>query len=104
MGQQITHQYSPQKSDNDGPSHPKLKEYSPQKFGKETFVRDFRREWFKDFPWISFSIETKESFCYACDVYSLNTSFKFTNWKKPERLKKHATSEAHCTAMLNWAN
>ena len=102
--QQITHQYSPQKSDNDGPSHPKLKEYSPQKFGKETFVRDFRLEWFKDFPWISFSIETKESFCYACDVYSLNTSFKFTNWKKPERLKKHATSEAHCTAMLNWAN
>ena len=87
----------------DGPSQPRLKSYHPKFHSNETFLRDFNHEWFGTFPWLSFSVENKVASCYACDVYTTSSSpFTFTYWKKPERLNKHQSSEAHINAMLKW--
>ena len=48
-------------------------------------------------------METHEASCFPCEVYS-NTTFRFTNWKKTDRLVKHATSIPHLDAMLKWMN
>ena len=88
----------------DGPSQPIRNQYSPQKFGNDTFKRDFKPNWFEQYPWLSFSLDKKEVLCYACKKYSNNNSFIFTNWKKVDRLKKHALSEPHGFAMTKWMN
>ena len=72
----------------DGPSQPICNQYSPTKFGNDTFKRDFQPNWFEQYPWLSFSLNEKEASCYACNKYSNNNSFIFTNWKKVEKLKK----------------
>ena len=87
----------------DEPSQPDLPSYCPKQFGNEKFVRDFQNGWFTTHPWLSYLVETQEASCFPCEVYS-NTSFIYNNWKKTERLVKHATSEAHLNAMLKWMN
>ena len=84
------------------PSQPIIQQYSPQKFGKETYKRDFQPDWFKSYPWLSYSIEKKEASCYACEHFSTSDPFILKNWKKYERLKKHAQSESHYDAMIKW--
>ena len=87
----------------DEPSQPDLPSYCPKKCGKENFERDFQYDWFKTRPWLSYLVETHEASCFPCEVYS-NTTFRFTNWKKTDRLVKHATSIPHLDAMLKWMN
>ena len=41
--------------------------------------------------------------CFACAKFEKDTSFVYTNWKKPTKLTKHGKSENHVRAMTRWA-
>lgn len=84
------------------PNQPILKEYNRKKFGKEMSYRDFNPQWYKIYPWISFDIEKRQCVCFACAEFMGDNSFTFDNWKKSERLKKHAKSDGHKNAMTKW--
>ena len=71
---------------SEGPQQPALREYNPQRFGNETFTRDFQPKWFKQYPWLNYSVDGKVATCYACSTFFKNNAFTFSNWKKPERL------------------
>ena len=86
----------------EGPLQPVLREYKPQKFGNETFTRDFKAQWFKQYPWLSYSIDRKVGTCYVRSKFMNDNTFTFCNWKKTERLTKHHQSEAHSLAMTKW--
>ncbi|XP_068739132.1 zinc finger MYM-type protein 1-like [Montipora capricornis] len=49
----------PRPAVREGPLQPVLREYKPQKFGNETFTRDLKAQWFKQYPWLSYSIDRK---------------------------------------------
>ena len=92
----------PRPAVREGPLQPILREYKPQKFGNETFTRDFKAQWFKQYPWLSYSIDRKVGTCYVCSKFMNDNTFTFCNWKKTERLTKHHQSEAHSLAMTKW--
>ena len=92
----------PRPAVREGPLQPVLREYKPQKFGNETFTRDFKAQWFKQYPWLSYSIDRKVGTCYVCSKFMNDNTFTFCNWKKTERLTKHHQSEAHSLAMTKW--
>ena len=92
----------PRPAVREGPLQPVLREYKPQKFGNETFTRDFKAQWFKQYPWLSYSIDRKVGTCYVCSKFMNDNAFTFCNWKKTERLTKHHQSEAHSLAMTKW--
>ncbi|CAH3178910.1 unnamed protein product [Porites lobata] len=92
----------PRPAVREGPLQPVLREYKPQKFGNETFTRDFKAQWFKQYPWLSYSIDRKVGTCYVCSKFMNDNTFTFCNWKKTERLTKHHQSEAHSLAMTNF--
>ena len=87
---------------SEGPQQPTLCEYNPQRFGNETFTRDFQPKWFKQYPWLNYSVDGKVATCYACSTFLKDNAFTFSNWKKPERLTKHHQSDAHSLAMTKW--
>ena len=87
---------------SEGPQQPTLREYNPQRFGNETFTRDFQPKWFKQYPWLNYSVDGKVATCYACSTVLKDNAFTFSNWKKPERLTKHHQSDAHSLAMTKW--
>jgi len=87
---------------SEGPQQPTLREYNPQRFGNETFTRDFQPKWFKQYPWLNYSVDGKVATCYACSTFLKDNAFTFSNWKKPERLTKHHQSDAHSLAMTKW--
>ena len=92
----------PRPAVREGPLQPVLREYKPQKFGNETFTRDFKAQRFKQYPWLSYSIDRKVGTCYVCSKFMNDNTFTFCNWKKTERLTKHHQSEAHSLAMTKW--
>ncbi|XP_068692643.1 zinc finger MYM-type protein 1-like [Montipora foliosa] len=92
----------PRPAVREGPLQPVLREYKLQKFGNETFTRDFKAQWFKQHPWLSYSIDRKVGTCYVCSKFMNDNTFTFCNWKKTERLTKHHQSEAHSLAMLEY--
>ena len=87
---------------SEGPQQPALHEYNPQRFGNETFTRDFKPKWFKQYPWLNYSVDGKVATYYACSTFLKDNAFTFSNWKKPERLTKHHQSNAHSLAMTKW--
>ena len=54
---------------SDGPQQPVLREYNPQNFGNETFTRNFQLKWFKQYPWLNYSVNRKVVTCYACSTF-----------------------------------
>ncbi|KAL2102076.1 hypothetical protein ACEWY4_003837 [Coilia grayii] len=76
--------------------------------------RGFNVAWYKDFPWLEYSISKDSVFCYPCRHFSLpnapNTVFKsetgFCNWKKAlcrhGGFKDHCKSDHHRSAMFAW--
>ena len=42
--------------------------------------------------------------CYPCQKFLHDASFQFSNWKKPERLKKHSKSKGYNLSMEKWLN
>ena len=87
---------------SEGPQQSTLREYNPQRFGNETFTRDFQPKWFTQYPWLNYSVDGKVATCYACSTFLKDNAFTFSNWKKPERLTKHHQSDAHSLAMTKW--
>ena len=86
----------------DAPKQPRMNEYAPRTFGKESFKRDFQPAWFDKYSWLGFSVDKSCGYCYACERFGSTKSFEYRNWKKPKRLKKHAKSQAHKTAFVKW--
>ena len=80
------------KSDKDAPQQAVLSKYNPRTFGNEDFQRHFQSAWYKQYPWLNYSIANHEANCFACERFMNDRSFKFTNWKKMEQLKKHHMS------------
>lgn len=85
-----------------GPNQPVLNEYLPKKFGRETSKRDFNPEWFKQHSWLSYDVSDCCGSWFPCNMFQSNSTFKFNNWKKPQRLTKHSLSSAHQMAMAQW--
>ncbi|XP_040243323.1 uncharacterized protein [Aegilops tauschii subsp. strangulata] len=65
------------------------------KSGKEC---RFCRVWFKEFPWIEYSVEKDRAFCFVCYLFKDKTRCPggdafvkkgFNNWNMKSRLKKH---------------
>jgi hypothetical protein len=86
----------------EGPSQPRLKEYHPNKFGREKTYRDFNSDWFKMYPWLSYDVSERSCSCFPCKIFMNNDRFKYDNWKKSNRLLKHVQSKCHQTAMAKW--
>ena len=84
------------------PKQPILTEYLATKFG--SFARRFQPEWYKKYPWISYEVDKNACVCFACAKFEKDTSFVYTNWKKPTKLTKHGKSENHVRAMTRWAH
>ena len=87
---------------SDCPNQPILKEYDRKHFPGETASRDFNPSLFKKFPWASFDQAEKKIVCFACYQFGNDKTFSFKNWRKPEKLTKHAKSENHLSAMAKW--
>ena len=94
------------------PSQPILKEYPKRIFGSRT--RCFNKEWYKERPWLEYSISSDSVFCYCCRAFSnFSTSDQwtkigFSNWKgaleENKGFKLHEASEPHITASLKWCS
>ena len=80
------------KSDKDAPQQPMLSKYNPRTFGNEDFQRDFQSAWYKQYPWLNYSIANHEANCFACERFMSDRSFKFTNWNKTERFSPFAVT------------
>ena len=71
--------------------------------------RRFCRAWFKEFPWIEYSVTKDSAFCFVCYLFKDKTKYPggdafvkngFRNWNMKSRLKKHEgeVSSAHAEA------
>ena len=89
-----------ERTSKEGPHQPILKSYDRKMYQNKS--RDFNPQYFKKYPWTSFNPSSKCIECYACQTYSDDSSFKYSNWKKSEKVKKHNQSKSHAFAMTKW--
>ncbi|CAF1525372.1 unnamed protein product, partial [Rotaria sordida] len=97
------------KSCNDLPAQPKLTTY-PNNADK----RSFQSSWYKERPWLEYSIKNDMCYCYYCRYFSCNRSINydaftttgFNNWKRSLEtnggLLKHSQSQLHITSTKNY--
>ena len=85
---------------SDCPNQPIRKQYALRRYGKK--IRNFQGKWFKEHPWLSFQPGENRAICWACQKFMNEGNFSFHDWKKPERLNKHAKSKSHTMAMTKW--
>jgi Domain of unknown function (DUF4371) len=97
------------KSCNDLPAQPELTTY-PINADK----RSFQSKWYKERPWLEYSIKNDMCYCYYCRHFSFNrlitrdafTTTGFNNWKRSLEtnggLIKHSLSQSHITATKNY--
>lgn len=52
---------------------------------------------------ITYEIEKDPCACFSCREFENDYTFVFNNWRKPEKLSKHESSEKHVTSMTKWA-
>jgi hypothetical protein len=103
VASQGTASSSPLKQIQDSPLQPILQKYHLKKFGREQTYRDFNPQWFEMYPWLNYDITECAGSCFACRKFMSNDTFRFYNWKKPERLLlKYANSKTHQLAMIKW--
>ena len=90
-----------------GPCQPKNHKF--EFTNKSGIEGRFCRVWFKEYPWIEYSVEKDVAFCFVCYLFKDRTkspggdSFVkngFRNWNMKPRLKKHegGVSSAHAEA------
>lgn len=95
------------------PFQPQLSEYPPSFDGSQN--RKFNHKWFKDWPWMEYSIEFDKAFCFPCFLFDSNPSHYpaftedgFRGWKKANTKQSgflaHVGSinSPHNTAMHKW--
>lgn len=97
------------KSCNDLPAQPKLTTY-PNNADK----RSFQSSWYKERPWLEYSIKNNMCYCYYCRHFSCNRSINydaftttgFNNWKRSLEanggLLKHSQSQLHIISTKNY--
>jgi hypothetical protein len=97
------------KSCNDLPVQPKLATY-PINIDK----RSFQSSWYKERPWLEYSIKNNVCYCYYCRHFCFNrlvtrdafTTIGFNNWKRSLENNggfiKHSQSQSHITATKNY--
>ena len=49
---------------SEGPQQPALSKYNPQRFGNESSTKYFKPKWFKQYPWLNYSVDRKVATCY----------------------------------------
>ena len=77
--------------------------------------RNFRPQWYTQFPWISICISREKVLCHYCRYAKKQkwfttregektfTEIGFDNWKKAvEKFRAHENSQSHREAMLKW--
>ena len=80
---------------------PTLTQYDRKKCGAEKNYSGLQSRMVKTYPWLSYETAEKRCVSFPCQKL-IDGRFQFTNWKKPERLKKHAKSNKHHLAMTKW--
>jgi len=95
-----------------GPAQPILKQFRMTQFGsgKKRKFRGFNPNWYKQFPWLEYSVVTDAAYCYCCRHFlraANRGSVKafvadgFRNWKratgKDGSLTTHTTMQVHHT-------
>ena len=89
----------------DQPYQPILKSYKPISYNDENATRDFNPKLYESFPWLSFNPHSKSFECFPCRKFNVSEKlFTFSNWRKPDKLGKHAKGSPHCAAMEKWMN
>ena len=73
---------------------PKLSAYNPKRFGNETSTRDFKPEWFKDYPWLKYCVKSQTASCFACKTFMNKNDFVFINWNMVELLRQNGWQHA----------
>lgn len=101
------------RSKDEEPVQPCLARFPRTPFGK--FTRSFNSFWYKDNPWLEYSVSQNASYCFACRHFclpgstesSFTSEFGFSNWKKAlfkdSGFKLHSKSDQHANAMYAWA-
>jgi hypothetical protein len=90
-----------------GPCQPKNHQFVFT--NKSGFEHRFCHVWFKEFPWIEYSVEKDVAFCFVCYLFKDRTKcpcgdsfvkYGFRNWNMKSKLKKHegGVSSAHAEA------
>ena len=74
-----------------------LKEYPKSKFHKETLTRQLNSDFYKFYPWTSYSAAYNYCIFYPCTRFNQDISFMYSNWKKPTKLVKHNKSQKAST-------
>ena len=96
-----------------GATQPKLKEYPRSECGKQN--RRFQYSWFKQFPWLEYSITNDATFCFPCFVFENERSSRgsfttggFNSWKRVNNGERCAflmhvggPNSLHCNAFNN---
>ncbi|QQP48515.1 Uncharacterized protein FKW44_008870 [Caligus rogercresseyi] len=98
----IGYHHSAKTDRRDHPHQPLLGEYNRKQLDQGSGTRDFNPELFKKYPWASFDTPTKSIVCFPCQKFLSDSTFTYSNWKKPERLVKHGKSGNHRLAMSKW--
>ncbi|XP_021803306.1 zinc finger MYM-type protein 1-like, partial [Prunus avium] len=69
-----------------GPCQPKLDEYPSHFEGNQ--MRRFNGSWYKQFPWLEYSVHYDKAFCFPCFLFNIDRSHKaftqdgFRSWKR----------------------
>ncbi|QQP57420.1 Uncharacterized protein FKW44_002402 [Caligus rogercresseyi] len=98
----IGYHHSAKTDRRDHPHQPLLGEYNRKQLDQGSGTRDFNPDLFKKYPWASFDTTTKSIVCFPCQKFLSDSTFTYSNWKKPERLVKHGKSGNHRLAMSKW--
>ena len=94
---------------SDGPRQPILKEYPYTVIGEKR--RAFNSSWYKQYPWLEYSLTSDAAFCFACRHFAVSGETRFTvdgwtNWKKASYsdsgFSLHNTCDSHLNSMIFW--
>ena len=85
------------------PNQPVLDSYNRMQLGSETFTRGFNPKWYKVYPWLDFSIASREAVYFACERFLSTNDFAHSDLKLGERgLLRHTRNPSHEQAMEKW--
>ncbi|KAL1466491.1 hypothetical protein MTO96_042696, partial [Rhipicephalus appendiculatus] len=95
------------------PTQPILNPFPSKKYGK--LSRSFNSDWYRLFPWLEYSAQADEAFCYPCRMFSTGANEKsafvnggYSKWKKALEkdagFRKHENSLAHKTCQASWVS
>ena len=96
---------------DNAPAQPRSVKPPKTSFGSQ--ARSFQNKWFKERPWLEYSVKNDACFCFPCRKYltgnekdTIFTRDGFRNWKTAcetsKGFAKHSSSKAHVLSMTIW--